>query len=60
MGLDFHAEFGDEALAFFREELGEGVGGDALENSGRDDHSDDQGQQVDLVLAHDVVDQVFS
>ena len=59
MGLDFHAEFGDEALAFFGEKLGEGEGGDALDDGGRDDDADDPGQQVELVLAHDVVDEVF-
>ena len=35
--LDLHAELGDEALAFFGEELGERVGGDALDEGGGGD-----------------------
>ena len=34
VGLDLHAEFGDEALAFLGEKLGEGEGGDALNDGG--------------------------
>ncbi len=58
VGLDLHAEFGDEALALFREELGEGEGGDALNDGGDGDRADDPGQNVELMLPHDVVDEV--
>ncbi len=38
----------------------EGVGGDALNDGGECDDSDDDGEQVELMLAHHVVDQITS
>ncbi len=59
VGLDFHAEFGDESLTGFGEELGEGEGGYALKDGRRDDDTNDDWEQAKLVLTHDVIDEVF-
>ncbi len=59
VGLDLHAEFCDEALAFFGEELGEGEGGYALEDGRRYDYPYDDGEEVELVLTHHVINEVF-
>ena len=59
VGLDFHAELGDEALAGFGEKLGEGEGGYSLKNGGEDDDADDLGEQKKLMLRHHVIDEVF-
>ena len=50
--LDLHAQFGDEALAFFREQLSECVGGDALNDRGENDRSNDHRQQVQGALPY--------
>ncbi len=47
VGLDLHAQLGDEALAFFGEKLGEREGGDALDDGGENHDADDDGQLVD-------------
>ncbi len=59
VGLDLHAELGDEALAFLREELGEREGGYALKDGRADDYADDDRQQIQLVLTHHVVNEIF-
>ena len=58
VGLHLGAQLGDETLAGLREHLGEGEGGDALDDGRRDDHADDDRQQAHLVLRHDVVDEI--
>ena len=58
MGLDLHAQFGDEALARLGEQLRQGVGGDALHDGGGGDRSNDPWELVEHVLGHDVVDEV--
>ena len=60
MGLDLHAELGNETLAGFREKLSEGERGYALKDRRKDDDADDFGQQKELMFCHHVIDEVFS
>jgi hypothetical protein len=55
--LDLLAEVGDEALARFGKQLGEGVGSDALEDGGAQCGGDDLGKERDLVLVHHAIDE---
>jgi len=55
--LDLHAELGDEALAGFGEQLGEGVGSNALDERGGEDGADDPGKQSVVVLVEDLIDE---
>ena len=59
VGLDLHAEFGDEALTRFGEELGERERGYALEDGRGDDYAHDGREQMKLMLSHHVIDEVF-
>ena len=56
--LDFLTELGDEALGGFGEDLGEGEGRDALQDSCEDDGGDQRHQQFLAMFADDVIDQV--
>ncbi len=56
--LDLHAQLGDEALAGFGEKLRERERSDSLNDRGKDDDADDDGQQAKLMLAHNVIDEV--
>jgi len=55
--LDLHAEFGDEALAGLGEQLREGVGGDALDERGSEDGTDDPWKHGIVVLVEDLIDE---
>ncbi len=56
--LNLGAELRDETLAGSGEQLGERVGGDALNKGGSGDGADNVWQQMDLMLIHHVVDEV--
>lgn len=59
VGLDFAAEFGDEFLGGFGEQVGEPEAGDALEGGGAEHGEDDGGEEFDALFAEDIVDEEF-
>ena len=59
MLLHLAPQFGDQALAFFGKQLGEGERGDALNDGGGENSAHDPFEQVYLVLIDHIVDQEF-
>ena len=59
MLLHLAAQLGDQPLALFGKELGEGERGDALNDGGEENGADDPLEKPDLVLIDDIVDQIF-
>ena len=57
--LHLAAQFGDQALAFFGKQLGEGERGDALNDGSGENSTHDPFEEVDLMLIDHIIDQEF-
>ena len=59
VGLHLTAQVGDHFLRGFREELGQSERGEALNDGGAKDAQNDGSQQLDLLLADDIVHEIL-